>query len=115
MTHSPSTLAAQRGEPSYVWRAGQARRLEMIEHWALLHDARVLVAGCGVGTYAARFRQNYTPHVEAFDIEADRVRQAQVETPHALVAAAEALPYPDNSFDTILSHEVLEHVADDTM
>lgn len=115
MTHSPSSLAAQRGEPSYVWRAGQARRLEMIEHWALLHDARVLVAGCGVGTYAARFRQNYTPHVEAFDIEADRVRQAQVETPHAIVATAEALPYPDNSFDTILSHEVLEHVADDAM
>src|SRR5690606_26208157 len=27
--------------------------------------------------------------------------------------AAEAIPYPDNRFDTILSHEVLEHVDDD--
>ncbi|MCB9455769.1 MAG: methyltransferase domain-containing protein [Anaerolineaceae bacterium] len=111
MTHS--SLAAERGEPSYVWRAGQERRLEMIAHWTKLHDAQVLVAGCGVGMYAAQFRQRYTPHVEAFDIEADRVLQAQANTPHALVAAAEHLPYPSHTFDTILSHEVLEHVTDD--
>jgi ubiquinone/menaquinone biosynthesis C-methylase UbiE len=113
MTHS--ALAAERGEPSYVWRAGQERRLEMMAHWAKLRDAQVLVAGCGIGMYAAQFRQRYTPHVEAFDIEVDRVRQAQGETPHTVVAAAEYLPYPANTFDTILSHEVLEHVADDRM
>ena len=28
-------------------------------------------------------------------------------------AAGERLPFPDDSFDLILSHEVLEHVADD--
>ena len=28
--HHPSSKAAQCGEPSYVWRAGQARRLGMI-------------------------------------------------------------------------------------
>jgi SAM-dependent methyltransferase len=108
-----SPLAAVRGEPSYVWRAGQERRLQMIAQWAKLEDARVLVDGCGVGMYAAQFRQRYTPHVQAFDIEAERVQQAQIETPHALIAAAEYLPYPDDYFDTILSHEVLEHVTDD--
>ncbi|MCB9453199.1 MAG: class I SAM-dependent methyltransferase [Anaerolineaceae bacterium] len=115
MTHTPSDLAAARGEPSYVWRAGQERRLEMIEHWTQLHNTRVLVAGCGIGMYAAQFRQRYTPYVEAFDIEEERVRQAQAETPHTVVAAAEYLPYPANTFDTILSHEVLEHVVDDRM
>jgi len=105
--------AAERGVPSLVWRAGQERRLQMIAQWTRLQDAKVLIAGCGVGTYAAQIRHRYTPDVEAFDIEADRVLEARVETPHALVSAAEALPYPDNQFDTILSHEVLEHVLED--
>jgi SAM-dependent methyltransferase len=110
---SPSELAALRGEPSYVWRAGQERRLQMIARWTRLQDASVLIAGCGVGMYAAEIRHRYTPQVEAFDIERDRVAEAREETPHALVAAAEAAPYADNLFDTILSHEVLEHVQDD--
>ncbi|MCA0456294.1 MAG: class I SAM-dependent methyltransferase [Chloroflexi bacterium] len=105
--------AAERGVPSLVWRAGQERRLQMIAKWTKLDNAAVLIAGCGVGTYATQIRRRYTPNVEAFDIEADRVREAQVETPHALVSAAESLPYADNLFDTILSHEVLEHVLDD--
>lgn len=105
--------AAERGVPSLVWRAGQERRLQMIAKWTRLADARVLIAGCGVGTYATQIRHRYTPDVEAFDIEAERVVEAQVETPHALIAAAETLPYRDNTFDTILSHEVLEHVLDD--
>ncbi len=110
---SPSPLAALRGEPSYVWRAGQERRLQMIERWTQLHDARVLEAGGGVGMYAAQFQQRFTAQVELFDIELDRVQTAAAATPHALVAAAEALPYPSNYFDTILSSDVIEHVADD--
>ncbi len=105
--------AAERGVPSLVWRAGQERRLQMIAKWTRLADAKVLIAGCGVGTYATQIRHRYTPDVEAFDIEAERVMEARVETPHALIAAAETLPYRDNLFDTILSHEVLEHVLDD--
>ncbi len=105
--------AAERGVPSLVWRAGQERRLQMIAQYTKLDNAAVLIAGCGVGTYAAQIRRRYTLNVEAFDIEADRVKEAQVDTPHALVSAAEALPYADNQFDTILSHEVLEHVLDD--
>ncbi|MFO7321840.1 MAG: class I SAM-dependent methyltransferase [Chloroflexota bacterium] len=110
---SPSELAALRGEPSYVWRAGQERRLAMIARWAALDDACVLIAGCGVGMYAGEISRRYRARVEAFDIEAERVAEAREQTPHALVAAAEAIPYADNLFDTILSHEVLEHVQDD--
>lgn len=110
---SPSNLAALRGEPSYVWRAGQERRLQMIARWAKVENAHVLIDGCGVGMYASQIRRRFTSSVEAFDIEAPRVREAQIDTPHALVAAAEYLPYPANTFDTILSHEVLEHVTND--
>jgi len=111
-THS--RLAALRGEPSYVWRAGQERRLAMIARWGrLTEQSHVLVAGCGNGAYSGQIRRQFTTHVEAFDIELDRVGEARAQTPHALVAAAEVLPYPDDTFDLILSHEVLEHVDND--
>jgi hypothetical protein len=72
----PSDLAAVRGEPSYVWRAGQERRLQMIATWASLQNAQVLIDGCGVGMYASQIRQRYSPNVEAFDIEIERVISA---------------------------------------
>ncbi len=86
----PSDLAAARGEPSYVWRDGQERRLRMIRHWAEPDGRRVLEAGCGVGMYSSQIRRRYSLHVEAFDLEIERVREARADTPHALVAAAAA-------------------------
>lgn len=113
MTHSQQ--AAERGEPSYVWRAGQERRLQLLAQWARLDAARVLVAGCGIGMYSSKIGERYSAQVAAFDIEQGRVQIAQHSTPSALVAAAEAVPYASNTFDTILSHEVLEHVQDDAL
>ena len=113
MTHS--SLAAVRGEPSYVWRAGQERRLQMIARWAKLEDAVVLEHGAGIGMYASQIRRRFTEHVEAFDIELERVIEARDEIPGAIVAAAEFLPYPSGTFDTLFSNEVLEHVADDRL
>lgn len=110
----PSELAAQRGEPSYVWRAGQERRLQMVAHWTDLQNARVFVDGCGVGTYSSAFAARFGAQVDAIDIELARVAEARESgTPSAVVGAAEYLPYPDNSFDMVFSHEVIEHVADD--
>lgn len=113
MTTTHPTTAALRGVPSQVWRAGQERRLQMIAQWAKLDHANVLIDGCGLGMYAAQIRQRYTPHVEAFDIEPNHVQITQQSTPHALLAAAEHLPYASHQFDTVLSHEVIEHVQDD--
>lgn len=110
---SHSTLAALRGEPSYVWRAGQERRLQMIARWARLHGAQVLEAGMGIGMYAAEIGRRYDAVVEGFDIEAERVQEARANLPRPVIAAAEGLPYASNHFDTILSNEVIEHVADD--
>ncbi|MDZ4763779.1 MAG: class I SAM-dependent methyltransferase [Chloroflexota bacterium] len=113
--HTDET-AARRGNPSFVWRAGQERRLKMFADAARLTDTRVLIDGCGVGMYAAHIRQRYTAHVDAIDIEFERVQDTHAAAvPRAVVAAAETLPYASNTFDAVFSHEVLEHVADDIL
>ncbi len=105
--------AALRGEPSYVWRAGQKRRLGMI---LLAAGDRVrgqiLENGCGVGMYV----EHLTPlggQIFGLEFDFERAAEAALRSPRILNAAGENLPYPDSSFDLILSHEVLEHVTDD--
>ncbi len=108
--------ADERGVPSLVWRAGQSRRLEMIRAAAgsnLSPESHILVNGCGVGMYIRALKQ-FTPNVVGLDIEADRVADAAAHSPLVKVAAGEYLPYPDHTFDLVLSHEVIEHVQDDT-
>jgi SAM-dependent methyltransferase len=86
----------------------------MVAKWAKLDGARVLVDGCGVGTYSTTFIDRYGAQVEAIDIELPRVMDARENgTTSAVVAAAEYLPYPANTFDTVFSHEVIEHVMND--
>jgi SAM-dependent methyltransferase len=107
--------AALRGEPSYVWRAGQRRRLEMILGSAGdLVNGRVLENGCGVGMYAERLEQ-CGGQVIGLEYDFERVVEAHKRTALVVNAAGEGLPFPDASFDLILSHEVLEHVHDDRL
>lgn len=104
---------AERGVPSLVWRAGQERRLSLINTVAPLQGARVLVDGCGIGAYVRAIRR-FTPQVVGLDIELSHVREGvRRGAPNLLVAACEALPFSDAAFDVVLSHEVLEHVRDD--
>lgn len=107
---------AERGAPSYVWRAGQVRRLAMIRELAHIGESRepdrILVDGCGLGMYASHLLED-TPWVYAFDIEHSRARATRDTVDNTHVAAAERVPYPANLFDVVLSHEVLEHVQDD--
>jgi len=105
--------AALRGEPSYVWRAGQQRRFDMIVDAAGERiNGSVLVDGCGVGMYLDHLGQ-YSEYVLGLDIEFDRLLKAKEMSPKVINGAGESLPFPTNRFDLILSHEVLEHVRDD--
>ena len=105
--------AALRGEPSYVWRAGQERRWAMIAQAAGARlEGVVLDNGCGIGAYLRKFEATAAA---AHGLEYEFARAAEAGGAGRLVvcAASEHLPYPPNTFDLVLSHEVLEHVADD--
>jgi len=109
----PSPQAAERGEPSYIWRAGQQRRLEMLISAAGERiKGRLLDNGCGIGLYLEHI---YPLGCEVFgsEYEVQRAVEAKKVAANVLGSAGELLPFPADSFDLILSNEVIEHVADD--
>lgn len=109
----PTSLTSiERGRPSYSWRYGQDRRLEMVRRFVDLEDARILDVGCGIGTYVRRFRR-FSDDVHGIEVEPERVAEASTELPNIVLATGEALPYPDDQFDLVFSNEVIEHVDDD--
>jgi len=110
--------AARCGEASYIWRAGQDRRLQMIVDAAGdLFRGNVLENGCGVGLYLERLA-DYANTIIGLEYDFERAQQAsttkisRLKLP-MLCAAGEGLPFQNGTFSLILSHEVLEHVQDD--
>jgi SAM-dependent methyltransferase len=99
MTERDLDKAALRGEPSYVWRAGQVRRLDMLVRAAgeRIHGM-ILEDGCGVGMYVEKL---------------SALGGTVIGLEYDLNAAGEFIPLPASKFDLILSHEVIEHVQDD--
>jgi SAM-dependent methyltransferase len=113
MTERDMQKAALRGEPSYVWREGQQRRLEMILKAAGERiEGRVLENGCGVGMYVEHLAP-YGGCIIGLEYDFERAAEASSRSPNIFNAAGESLPLLPGSFDLILSHEVLEHVQDD--
>lgn len=110
---APSKDAATLGEPSYVWRSGQERRLQLIRSFVPLEGRAILDVGCGIGTYVRRFRE-FSPRAYGIDVSTERLRDARAKGVDRLVAAAgEALPFADRVFDVVVFNEVIEHVRDD--
>lgn len=105
--------AALRGEPSYVWRAGQQRRLEMIIKAAGERiKGDILENGCGVGTYVEHLSP-FGGNVIGLEYDFERAAEARRNSAHIINGEGEFLPLPSSTFDLILSHEVIEHVQDD--
>jgi len=113
MSSRDLSKAALCGEPSYVWRAGQARRLKMILKAAGDRlSGSVLENGCGVGMYV----EHLAPHCNAItglEYDFERAVEARKNSEQIINAAGESLPFPEGTFSLIVSHEVLEHVRDD--
>ncbi len=109
----PSPQAAERGEPSYIWRDGQQRRLEMIREFAGERIHRVILEnGCGVGLYLEHLRP-FGGQLIGLEYDLERARQAKESSDQILGGAGEFLPFSAECFDLILSNEVIEHVQDD--
>lgn len=108
----PSSDAATLGEPSYVWRSGQDRRLALIRRYVWLEQRRLLDIGCGIGTYVRRLR-DFSPQVYGIDISTSRLRRGAESVPNLVAAVGEHLPFAGGTFDAVLLNEVIEHVQDD--
>ncbi|GAB1470297.1 hypothetical protein MASR2M66_11740 [Chloroflexota bacterium] len=105
--------AALRGEPSYVWRDGQKRRLSMIQKFAGERmQGKVLENGCGVGMYVEKMTA-LGADVIGLEYDFERACDAREHSEKIINAAGEFLPLPSSTFDLILSHEVIEHVQND--
>jgi SAM-dependent methyltransferase len=120
-SNSPSEQpdAARLGNPSFVWRFGQERRLAMIERYAALQGRRVLDLGCGLGEYVRAFARQGADAIGC-DIEPARLREGlersisgDWEHTSFLAAAGESLPFGDESLDVVVLNEVIEHVSND--
>lgn len=75
--------------------------------------ARVLEAGCGEGEIARRLHERWGD-VVALDLPDAGLRAdwGSVPGPRFLHADAEHLPFADDTFDVLVSVEVLEHLRD---
>jgi ubiquinone/menaquinone biosynthesis C-methylase UbiE len=91
-------------------------RLDKLDERYLI-NGRWLDCGCADGGYTVAMLERGASHVIGIDIEADRLAQAQRRPARGDAgyagAVAEALPFPNASFDGVLMNEVLEHVADE--
>jgi SAM-dependent methyltransferase len=111
MIRRHSAEAALRGEPGYVWRSGQERRLRMIQRWVEL-SGYILDDGCGLGTYLGAM-EPFSQHRFGLEIEYDRALRAISSADGIVQGVGEYLPFADDTFDVVLSNEVVEHAEDD--
>ena len=112
MVSAPDRAEVALGNPSFVWRFGQDRRLDLIRRYAPLEGARILDIGCGLGVYVRKFRE-FSDEVCGIDIDAKRLREGAKTTPGLMLSVGEHLPFPSETFDVVVLNEVIEHVHDD--
>lgn len=112
-------LAPIEGKPSRPWNPYW--HLFALAQNRFRPGARLLDFGCGWGTNTAVFaKMGYD--VTGFDISEGNLRVARklmtemgvADRVHLSVQSAEALKYPDNTFDTIVGVDILHHVEIDT-
>ena len=103
---------------SHSWRTAANSAAYLVPE--LKPGQELLDVGCGPGTITADLAGLVAPgRVTAVDSSAEVVAQAERTAAEAGVegivfatADIHDLPYPDDSFDVVHAHQVLQHVAD---
>ncbi|MFD4913834.1 methyltransferase domain-containing protein [Streptomyces virginiae] len=105
---------------SHRWRTAENSAAYLIGE--LRPGMRVLDVGCGPGTITADLAELVAPggHVTAVDAAEDVLEQARAhaaarglgDAVSFATADVHALDFPDDSFDVVHAHQVLQHVGD---
>ncbi|MEQ1727571.1 MAG: class I SAM-dependent methyltransferase [Vicinamibacterales bacterium] len=97
------------------------RLLELIRYGARAGQARILEVGAGCGTFVSHALSEgydcwgFEPDLWKIELFRERIRTLHHPDPwtdRLVSGAAEALPYPDGTFDYVTSAQFLEHVHD---
>lgn len=106
-------------DPLLQWGMQEARfKRALITHAHIASGHRVLDLGCGTGTLTVLLKQTH-PDANVIGLDVDprilhiactKARRAGVEITFTLAHAFQ-LPYPDNTFDRIVSSLMLHHLT----
>ncbi len=101
-----------RAEESLWWFRGM-RRISFALLDPLVARARprrILEAGCGAGFFAGALHERYQTPVVAVDLDREAVRHCrQRRAPDPVQASIVALPFADETFELVVSLDVLPH------
>src|SRR5438132_1554558 len=100
---------------SHRWRTAENSAAYLLPH--LKSGATLLDIGCGPGTITADLATLVTPgRVTALEVTADALDLARAEVERRgldsvgfAVGDVHALDFPDDSFDVVHAHQVLQH------
>lgn len=100
------------------YRYDKLRYLPQLVDFPSYKGQRLLEVGCGIGTDLVRFAAGGA-RVTGVDLAQTAIGLAQsnfalqgLEAEELRVANGEALPYPDQSFDVVYGHGVVQYTAD---
>src|ERR1700758_3076475 len=101
---------------SHRWRTAENSAAYLLPH--LSPDAKVLDVGCGPGTITAdladRVPRGHVTGIDAAQEVIDQAAEAVGDRANLKFATGDvyALDYPDDSFDIVHAHQVLQHLGD---
>lgn len=97
-----------------ITHPGLNGRLALAYRWIPPTSGSLLDAGCSYGYGTFYYRQR-TRHCHGVDIDLEALRLARSNNPGIdfQYASLDALPFADETFDTVICADVLEHVADE--
>ena len=101
---------------SHLWRTAENSAAYLLPH--LTPDAKVLDVGCGPGTITAgladRVPRGHVTGVDAAQAVIDQARELAGDRANLDFTTGDvyALDYPDDAFDIVFAHQILQHLSD---